>query len=94
MSDERRVTDGGRELRAWLDRKGVSVPRFCELNRLDRIQVQRVLNGERWQRITVDFADAIFRATGGDVDWRKFLSATAIPSPEEIEIEATGTNGG
>jgi hypothetical protein len=78
MADERRVTDGGRDLRVWLDRKGISVPRFCEENDLERIQVQRVLNGERWQRITVDFAHSIETATDGDVSWRSFLSDTAL----------------
>jgi hypothetical protein len=90
MSEERRITDGGRALRVWLDRKSTSVPKFCDEHHLDRIQVQRVLNGERWQRITVDFAASIERATDGDVSWRMFLSETAqVPAP----IAATGTHG-
>ena len=78
----RRITDGGKALRAFLDDRGISVPNFCEAQRppLDRIQVQRVLNGERWQRISVDFADAVSRATKGAVDWRLFLSRTARPA--------------
>jgi hypothetical protein len=74
---ERRITDGGRELREHLTAIGVSVPDFCEKHSIDRIHVQRVLNGERWQRITVDFAHAIEAATGGRVKWLSFLSATA-----------------
>jgi hypothetical protein len=78
----RRITAGARDLRAYLTRNAVSVPTFCERHRLDRIQVQRVLNGERWQRITVDFANAIERATAGEVKWCRFLSATAKPNSD------------
>jgi hypothetical protein len=72
-----RITEGGRLLRAHIKALDVSIPTFCEQHRLDRIQVQRVLNGERWQRITVDFAHAIHRATEGNVPWTAFLSRTA-----------------
>lgn len=73
---EFRVTDGARDLRAWLTEKGMSVPDFCEKHGLDRIQVQRALNGERWKRITVDFAFAISRATDGEVVWDRWRSTT------------------
>lgn len=74
---ERRITDGARALRAYLEQERLSVPVFCERNGLDRIQVQRALNGERWGRITVDFAESIERATKGRVSWRRWLSRTA-----------------
>lgn len=77
MMVERRITEGARELRKYLDEIRMSVPSFCELHDLDRIQVQRVLNGERWQRISVDFAFEIERATKGRVSWTLFLSKTA-----------------
>jgi len=60
------VTEGAKDLRVWLDKHGVSVPTFCEQHDLDRIEVQRCMNGER-QRIAVNFAKAIEDATGGDV---------------------------
>lgn len=78
MSD-RRITDGARDLRAYLTEIDQSVPDFCEAHDLDRIQVQRVLNGERWQRISVDFASAIDRATKGRIAWTRWLSKTAKP---------------
>lgn len=56
------------------------MPVWCERHGLDRIQVQRVVNGERWQRISVDFAHAIDRATEGNVRYEHFLSNTAAPS--------------
>ncbi len=74
-----RITEGGRELRAYITEIGSSVPDFCEAHGLDRIQVQRVLNGERWKRISVDFAESIHRASKGRIDWRKFRSKTARP---------------
>lgn len=75
MSDCR-ITDGARDLRAYLTDQEISVPDFCEKHDLDRIQVQRILNGERWRRITVDFAYAIEKATGGKVAWTRWLSKT------------------
>jgi hypothetical protein len=94
---ERRITDGGRELRAYLTENKVSVPDFCEQHGLDRIQVQRVLNGERWKRITVDFADSIERATKGRVSHTQFLPDTATPaddSGEHATISAATTRTG
>lgn len=98
MSD-RRITDGGRELRSFLTEHKVSVPDFCEQHGLDRIQVQRVLNGERWKRVSVDFAHSIEKATDGVVPYTSFLPSTAIAPPEVVDDTsaddsvATGTHG-
>lgn len=78
MSD-RRITDGARDLRAYLTEIDQSVPDFCEMHGFDRIQVQRVLIGDRWRYITVDFAFAIQTATGGRIAWTRWLSKTAKP---------------
>lgn len=70
------MTKGGAALRAYLDERGISVPRFCEEKGLDRIQVQRMLNGER-KRVSLDFAASIDRATNGVVAmllWNEPLS--------------------
>lgn len=76
MPKQRKVPDGAAELRAYLTEIDETVPEFCDKHRLDRIQVQRVLKGER-TRISVDFADAIERATDGRVNWRRWLLRTA-----------------
>lgn len=83
----RSTTAGARELRAYLSANGVSITRFCEANGLDRIQVQRVLNGER-TRISVDFARNVERATSGAVAWHLWSSETLKPVPG-----STGTDG-
>lgn len=98
---ERKVTEGGRELRAFLTEQGISVPGFCARHGIDRIQVQRVLNGERYKRISVEFAHAIERATSGRIAYTKFLPTTAEPaaasdSGEHHTVEPakpTGTEG-
>lgn len=72
-----RVTEGARLLRAYLKANRISVPKFCEDHGLDRIQVQRVLNGERWQRISVNFAMDIRKATGGRISLDKWNADTA-----------------
>ena len=76
MPKIRKVPDGAADLRSYLKKIDQTVPEFCEAHGLDRIQVQRVLKGER-TRISVDFADAIERATNGDVYWRAWLLRTA-----------------
>ncbi len=76
-----RRTDGARELKTHLQRIKQSVPDFCQEQRLDRIQVQRVMTGERWRRVTVDFALSIQVATKGRVKWTSFLSSTATTTP-------------
>ena len=72
------ITDGARDLRAYLDRLGLSVPKFCEANKIERISVQRALNGER-RRFSVDFAYEIQVATEGEVQWSRWHSSTARP---------------
>lgn len=74
---ERRITQGAKDLRTWLTKNRKSIPTFCEEHDLDRITVQRVINGERWQHITVNFAKAIEVATGGAVRWSRWLSENA-----------------
>lgn len=83
---ERRVTDGGRKLRAYIDKNYVKggVPRFCEENEIDRISVQRALNGER-QRISVDLATQIEKATAGAVQVQSWASWTG-----RVEKQAKG----
>lgn len=74
-SGERKKTDGARALRRHIDRLGVSVPDWCEEHGLDRIMVQRALNGER-DRFSVDFAYAVEQATRGEVKMPMWRSAT------------------
>jgi hypothetical protein len=75
MGTVRRITRGAELLRSHLDAIGESIPTFCEKHRLCRIQVQRVIKGER-TRISVDFAKAIQEATGGAVPWDSWSSDT------------------
>ncbi len=86
MSD-RRITEGGRLLRTYLTEIGMTVPAFCEHHKLDRIQVQRVMNGERWKRINVEFANAIEKATGGRIPYTAFLPSTADESGEHEALD-------
>jgi hypothetical protein len=76
---EHRLTEGARLLRAHIRASGDSIPVWCERFGLDRIQVQRVLNGERWQRISVDFAHSVEVATSGAVPFGSWLSRLAQP---------------
>lgn len=78
----RPVSDGARALRRYLCGADLSVPRFCDAHGLDRITVQRALNGER-RRITVDLAYAIEKATSGAVPYHLWRQETR-------RVEASG----
>lgn len=74
---ERFVTPGGKDLKAWLAEKGLSIPAFCEMHNLDRVEVQRVISGERI-RISVDMGVDLSRATGGAIPVERFGHPKAV----------------
>lgn len=74
---DRFVTDGARDLRAWLDEQGIGIPKFCEMHGFDRIDVQRIMKGER-QRISVNFAFDVEDATEGAVTARRWAQSRAV----------------
>ena len=77
---ERKITEGARRLLTHIQKLGLNINSWCEKNDLNRIQIQRVINGERWKRASVDFAVAICRAVraeGGTIHVEQFASATA-----------------
>lgn len=73
---QRQTTDGARKLREWLDERNLTIHKFCEAHGLDYAWVHRVLSGERGQRVSVDFARAVERATDGGVPWHSWCSDT------------------
>jgi hypothetical protein len=90
---DRQPSEGALRLRAYLDAHTQTIYAFCEATGLDRVQVQRVISGERGQRITVAFASAIEHATGGEVPMSAWVSAppTAAGSgPKVSDAAATG----
>lgn len=86
---ERRITEGGRLLRIYLDTLGMSVPDFCALHKLERIRVQRAINGQLWQRISIDFGLLIEKATDGGVPAWSFASSTA----RAVRLKGTAKRG-
>lgn len=71
---------GAEQLESYIRRHSGSIPRFCEEHRLDRIKVQRAINGDI-QRIDVDFAFDIEHATDG------IVPADSWCSPDEVRDE-------
>lgn len=86
MTKIRRWSRGARKLREYLGANGLSIHKFCIEHNLDRVYIQRVLNGEQGQRVTVDFALSIKRATGGVVPMNSWRSSTLKP----VESRASG----
>jgi len=74
---DRFVTDGARDLRVWLDGQGIGIPKFCEQHGFDRVDVQRIMKGER-QRISVNFAFDVEDATDGEVQARRWRQSRAV----------------
>lgn len=64
--------EGARLLKLYIDKTSKSVSDFCAKHSLDRVQVQRYLNGRR-TRMSVAFAGEIETATGGEVPMRSWL---------------------
>jgi len=72
------LTAAALDLRKYIDAQHMSVPTFCEVHGLDRIQVQRMLNGQR-ERVSTAFAQAIQIATNGAVVWSRWNVRVAPP---------------
>ena len=76
------ISDGALLLRRYLDARDSNVPAFCESHGLDRVAVQRAMNGDR-ENVSAKLAAAIEVATAGHDDavpartWGEFaLNAT------------------
>lgn len=83
ITKPRRPTDGARALRAWLEAKGQSLTAFCAEHRLERVNAQRAVNGER-KRVSVDFALAVERATRGGVLCSQWASETKAETSKAV----------
>lgn len=95
MKRPRATAEGARLLRAFLTETDQTVPEFSERHGFGRIQLQRLLNGERL-KVSVDFAEAIQMATGGRVPWNSWCQYTRRPPVDDLEDprpSMTGTDG-
>lgn len=74
-------TRGGAALLAYVRAHHGSIPAFCETSGLDRLKVQRAINGEI-KRVDVAFAEAVEDATSGEVGWRMWVPDEATRMAE------------
>lgn len=91
-----RLTRGAKKLRSLLQRRKLTITDFAKSAGVDRIQLHRVLTGERWKHISVDFALGVRDATGGAIDVEDFASMTAtdvVDEDVEPRRKATGSYG-
>ncbi len=98
LEPERRITKGGRKLAKLLTRTNTKPAVFAANAGVHRILVHRVMNGERWRHIDVDFAIAVRDETKGAIQVEDFASITATAVGAEDEEEparrrSTGTEG-
>jgi plasmid maintenance system antidote protein VapI len=91
--DKKTPSRGGIELRAYLDRVGLTIPEFCEKHGLERVQVQRIVNGERGHNLSTAWAKKIHDATDGEVPWDVWASDDESTDAPTAPPAATGTKG-
>lgn len=72
-----RRTEGARLLKRYIDETKDNVSAFATRAGLKRLVVMRVIAGERWGRITVDFALRVREATKGLIPVEAWRSETA-----------------
>jgi hypothetical protein len=66
------AAEGARLLRKFLDARRLSIPKFADAHGVNRLVLQKLMNGAV-KRVSVDVAYAIERATDGGVpmeSWR------------------------
>lgn len=81
MADSPRlITLGARQLRALLKQRGITLNAFCNEHSLDYAWVHRVITGQRGQRVSIDFAKAMFDASEGEIPLDAWSSDTLAPA--------------
>lgn len=77
----RYVTDGAKDFVAVLKRHELTIASFSKLTGLDRVELQRVANGER-QRVTVDQAfeicEAVEKHLGEQLTLKRFANSKHV----------------
>lgn len=63
-----------------LAKRGITLNAFCHEKTLDYAWVHRVMTGRRGQRVSIDFAKAIFEASNGEIPLEAWSSATLAPA--------------
>jgi len=77
------VTRGALMLDAWLTLHAVPVPDFAEKHGINRLALQRAMNGT-YAKINVELAVAIERATKGDVPVEAWCRAAAKTKAKRV----------
>lgn len=72
----RPTTRGAQALDEFLRGAGLTLHAFCDAHHLDYAQAHRNMSGARGKRVSVDFAAAIERATGGAIPARFWCQGT------------------
>lgn len=89
VGGERRVTRAGRKLARIMKRLHFGETEMARKLGVERVMLHRVLIGERWKYITVDFALKCVDGTDGEIQIEDFASLTA--DGDEEPLRATGS---
>lgn len=82
---------GGVALRAWLDSNGLNIPTFAERLHIDRVQLQRLISGERAKRVSRATARLIEIETGGAVP-RSVWYPDGDEAADDVALEHDATS--
>lgn len=89
---DRRITLAGRKIRKILYRTtpNISVTKWALDHGVRRVDVYRIINGERWRHISVDVAVKISEGSRGYIQVADFMSETAVAIEEAEKEEPLG----
>ena len=82
MSRTTPVGVGGLALRAWLDKHDLTIPQFAERLGVSRVQIQRLVSGERARVVSQALASLIERDTSGEVPRSVWSVAATLPAED------------
>lgn len=91
-SKDRRRTLGARKILAIIKRDRLNVTKFAERAGVERMSVTRILTGERWRHMDVNFCMAV-RAAYPEIALEDFGALTAESVPEDEEEPSRGKTG-
>lgn len=87
------ITRGGRKLAELMAELNIGPSEVARATGLDRVGIYRVIRGDHYKHVSVDFALAIRSFSKGRITVEDFSSMTATPASEADEPPVTGTYG-
>ena len=92
---DRRLTRGAIKVKKLMASRKMGTSAFAKAAGVHRVTLHKVIAGERWQHVSVDFAISMREISGGKILLEDFSSVTAIKVDDVEDDDAdrpTGTS--